>query len=1131
MHLQAFRSSAFILTFVLFAGIGAKQPLAAALQEAERAVREGEDIRVIGKNYFRNPEVNRGFYSKKREGVADPDPKVMEPYVPIPGKPPRKVVIDRQRKLFAALDIEELLLELGIDYRNPEPNQADWLPLEPFDDLEYDCRLPGEWLELGRDDDGNEAPVPAQGLHKNDDGSCEWRPVLIRGWDEERAVYTGVWDETGVYVELTRINLLFNSEDPRIFAQRVAQAHQERIYADSQIRYNFFIDNMPTEELSELDPEQISRIISMATASRYLKSRGSVDTTAIMFEVNQDFARTMNKIIMEKTLEKSPEELQDMIPANLQLPEKPPSRETPYFGMVPIPQHDFPEQFSNFCFKSLYIKEEAIGAMVSIRTECNQLLAEHRLFNVEGNKTMRVEEFKQLQASKTAQVSHATGEQGWVGKLALIIKNEFAGVGKGWFNIQESSKETYEFGKLKKFLTLVNFMMQDAVLTMCKSSVAEFVEYVLSFCPKDTEIISTREVKNTFDKRILGPEDSDYEDKPYQEVQEEERDDWQNTAIWLHEMFDKNKDPEPLFVLDLILKPGQLIPTYSTQPKEVVEKLLEVFDAGIECLQQIPQLEPVLLSRLFKTPGKKMLKAPLRPRQKPNPVDPNKKSVLPDENTWLWEAYDALQVALSRAIKPLHDYVETFAQFKKENELSPDKYVQKLDGEGPEGGEPADAEALRADIYRLRELEAELRERIPESVTVSIFTINIKDIRNLYTGKYQQIVEKEVKLMASRAKGACYEISTKFGEITDRIRREPKNIEELTDTRKYISDVGIEIEKLKREIEACMRTYDIAGEFHHEFSAGENEDKWQMFGAPQKVLEAIEAQSQILEKTKEAFIRAMEQEQEEFEETMEQLAQTVDAFASYDDLNKYQENAQYVESVSERLADCQEKARLFSTREALVGKEPRDYSRLKDLEKEFRPYSTLWLTTRTWFARHEAWTAGAWEELDPEELDMTFEKCLKDISWVARYFKDKPFPKITEDALAMKAQVDAFKPVVPLALSLRKAGMRERHWDQLTTAVGFDVRPPDEPQTNEDGTPAFTLTSLVDLGMLKHVDAAEEVGERAFKEHHIETSLRKMKAAWAGVNFTLPTFKNTGTSFISGFEDAIQMLDEHIVTA
>jgi hypothetical protein len=62
--------------------------------------------------------------------------------------------------------------------------------------------------------------------------------------------------------------------------------------------------------------------------------------------------------------------------------EKAPPKETPYFGMVPIPALDFPERFSNFCFKSLYIKEEAIRAMVDIRTECNNLLKENRIFNV-----------------------------------------------------------------------------------------------------------------------------------------------------------------------------------------------------------------------------------------------------------------------------------------------------------------------------------------------------------------------------------------------------------------------------------------------------------------------------------------------------------------------------------------------------------------------------------------------------------------------------------------------------------------------------------------------------------------------------------------------------------------------------
>jgi dynein heavy chain, axonemal len=99
--------------------------------------------------------------------------------------------------------------------------------------------------------------------------------------------------------------------------------------------------------------------------------------------------------------------------------------------------------------------------------------------------------------------------------------------------------------------------------------------------------------------------------------------------------------------------------------------------------------------------------------------------------------------------------------------------------------------------------------------------------------------------------------------------------------------------------------------------------------------------------------------------------------------------------------------------------------------------------------------------------------------------------------------------------------MMERHWDQLSAAVGFDIRP-DE---------TFTLTSVVNLGMTKHVAKAEEIGEKAFKEFHIEKSLRTMKAAWENQNFKLPRFKQTNTCTIAGFDEAIALLDEHIVNS
>ena len=88
----------------------------------------------------------------------------------------------------------------------------------------------------------------------------------------------------------------------------------------------------------------------------------------------------------------------------------------------------------------------------------------------------------------------------------------------------------------------------------------------------------------------------------------------------------------------------------------------------------------------------------------------------------------------------------------------------------------------------------------------------------------------------------------------------------------------------------------------------------------------------------------------------------------------------------------------------------------------------------------------------------------------------------------MKAKVDEFKPYVPLAVALRKEGMKERHWDQISEAVGFDIRP------DED----FTLTTVIEKDMLKHLEVCEEVGERAAKEYFIECSLEKMMKEWDG---------------------------------
>jgi dynein heavy chain len=253
-------------------------------------------------------------------------------------------------------------------------------------------------------------------------------------------------------------------------------------------------------------------------------------------------------------------------------------------------------------------------------------------------------------------------------------------------------------------------------------------------------------------------------------------------------------------VLDLILKNGQLIPTFSTLPQNIVQSIRDIFEDGVKCLQEIPQLEPILMKHLFKTHGKKTIKAPIIPQEKPKPIDKNDKKKLPDENTWLWDAFEQLLSEMERAILPLNDYVQTFSAFGKENALNPDKYVKELDSVE----NPKSPQELRADIYDNMKKEEQIKNLIPESVSVSMFQINCKDIRNFYAGKFQQIVEKEIKLIQQKAKDETHKLQAKFGDITNKINTIPKTIDELTDTKKFISEIGVQIEKLKREIDDAM---------------------------------------------------------------------------------------------------------------------------------------------------------------------------------------------------------------------------------------------------------------------------------------------------------------------------------------
>jgi len=132
-----------------------------------------------------------------------------------------------------------------------------------------------------------------------------------------------------------------------------------------------------------------------------------------------------------------------------------------------------------------------------------------------------------------------------------------------------------------------------------------------------------------------------------------------------------------------------------------------------------------------------------------------------------------------------------------------------------------------------------------------MFLINCKDIRAAYATKYQQIREKEIKLIATIAKDDTIKLSASFRFMEDKMVKAPETIEDLTNTKNYINEQGAEIEKKKKEIDEIMDIYKVLDEFNYDLNYNEQQDKWHLFGCPQRIVTIMETQTQVLEKLKE----------------------------------------------------------------------------------------------------------------------------------------------------------------------------------------------------------------------------------------------------------------------------------------
>jgi hypothetical protein len=334
------------------------------------------------------------------------------PFLASPGRSPTKSVEDilaEKRAAAEALqavanDLHRTLLSKGVDVSNPKAGQtgsAVRLPLNFFDNLDLERDTPEGWVTASKRAHGKRPNAILLLPDGGEDGGGHWRPGRVSGWDADRACFTAapsgvdgrVLDDQAV--RLNRLDVMFLSEKVGDFARRVADAHRARDECEGALLLRFYIKNMPTADVRTLNELQVASLLERTLTTSRLRA-SDVDPNALIEEVKLDYAQSVNGMLLREGLQRPPLR-EKFAHANLLPPPPPP---VPELGVIRIDDSSFSISKGSFDSISSLVMPEVVMALQGTRAECLQL-ERLSLFNLDVDRTLRLDDFEQLQTQHT----------------------------------------------------------------------------------------------------------------------------------------------------------------------------------------------------------------------------------------------------------------------------------------------------------------------------------------------------------------------------------------------------------------------------------------------------------------------------------------------------------------------------------------------------------------------------------------------------------------------------------------------------------------------------------------------------------------------------------------------------------
>ncbi|XP_045076641.1 dynein axonemal heavy chain 3-like [Coregonus clupeaformis] len=315
-------------------------------------------------------------------------------------------------------------------------------------------------------------------------------------------------------------------------------------------------------------------------------------------------------------------------------------------------------------------------------------------------------------------------------------------------------------------------------------------------------------------------------------------------------------------------------------------------------------------------------------------------------------------------------------------------------------------------------------------------------------------------------------ICHRYDEIAATITGAPGNTEELVALNQYLKHTSeVTVHKLKEEInEAANRL-----SFLLDYATLSHDDGRE------------HAEDHLLKRIA------------EFDQMLQCVRKEVEAFKKKElmSLEEMKNNVEKLNELTSRLDAAVTELDDINKEESLLEKEQSQFPMLQTLMGNKQPYDQLWTNALNFQNKSEIWMNGPFLHLNAEKISEELVTMWRTVYKLTKSFSDLPGPRRVADSFKIK--IDKFKQHLPILTTICNPGIKDRHWETISTIVGFDVKPDVD----------TSLFNMVELGLSKFSDKLEEIGASASKEYSLEKAMEKMKTEWAELHFAFTAYRDT----------------------